>query len=113
MQQEFVKQYDAKYPPETRTAEPAKEVRFDAPKDDDPHAKHFADFFKNVREGSQGTIEDPVFGFRAAAPVLACNKSYFEQKVVHWDPVTMTERNPTATGTKVAKKSATTKGKRT
>lgn len=96
VQEEFKKQYDAQYPPETRTSEPAKEVRFDAPKDDDPHAKHFGDFFKNVREGSQGTIEDPVFGFRAAAPVLACNQSYFENKVINWDPVTMTQRNPTA-----------------
>ncbi|GAB3640732.1 Gfo/Idh/MocA family protein [Spirosoma arcticum] len=113
VQQEFVKQYDAKYPPETRTAEPAKEVRFDAPKDDDAHGKHFADFFKNVREGSQGTIEDPVFGFRAAAPVLACNKSYFEQKVVHWDPVTMTERNPATTGAKTAKKPVAAKSKPT
>lgn len=92
VQQEFVKQYDAQYPPETRTAEPAKEVRFDAPQDDDAHARHFGDFFKNIREGSQGTIEDPVFGFRAAAPVLACNESYFTQKVVNWDPVTMTRQ---------------------
>jgi len=101
VQQEFVKQYDAKYPPDTRKAEPAKEVRFESPKDDDPHANHFADFFKNVREGSQGTIEDPVFGFRAAAPVLACNESYFTQKVVNWDPVTMTQTNA---GTKAPQK---------
>ncbi|QJD77788.1 Gfo/Idh/MocA family protein [Spirosoma rhododendri] len=93
VQQEFVKQYDAKYPPDTRKAEPVQEVKFESPKDDDPHANHFADFFKNVREGSQGTIEDPVFGFRAAAPVLACNESYFTQKVVDWDPVTMTQTN--------------------
>jgi len=102
VQQEFKKQYDAQYPPESRVAEPAKEIKFTSPKDDDAHAKHFADFFKNVREGSQGTIEDPVFGFRAAAPVLACNESYFEQKVVHWDPVTMTKKAPVvaATGAK-------------
>lgn len=96
VQEEFKKQYDAQYPPETRTTEPAKEIRFEAPKNDDAHARHFADFFKNVREGSQGTIEDPVFGFRAAAPVLACNESYFEQKVVNWDPVTMTKQTTPA-----------------
>ena len=50
---------------------------------------HFANFFENVKKGSQGTIEDPVFGFRAAAPVLACNDSYFEQKIIHWDPIEM------------------------
>ena len=92
VQKEFVKQYDAQYPPETRTAEPVKEVKFDGPKDEDAHGRHFADFFDNVRKGSQGTIEDPVFGFRAAAPVLACNESYFENKVIYWDPVTMTQK---------------------
>ncbi len=81
--------YDAKYSADDRKAEPVKEIRFDAPKGEDSHANHFANFFENVRKGSQGTIEDPIFGFRAAAPVLACNDSYFEQKIIHWDPVAM------------------------
>jgi hypothetical protein len=112
VKQEFVKQYDAQYPPETRTAEPVKEIKFEAPKNDDAHAKHFANFFENVRQGSQGTIEDPVFGFRAAAPVLACNESYFEKKVVYWDPVTMTQQNSSAkpkSGSGVKKTIATSK----
>ena len=113
VQQEFVRQYDAQYSPESRMAEPVKEVRFESPKDDDAHAKHFGDFFRNVREGSQGTIEDPVFGFRAAAPVLACNESYFDNKVVYWDPVTMTKTTGTApvkkAGTPVKKTVATAK----
>ncbi len=81
--------YDARYSTDDRKAEPVKEIRFDAPKGEDSHANHFANFFENVRKGSQGTIEDPIFGFRAAAPVLACNDSYFEQKIIHWDPVAM------------------------
>ncbi|WP_353720537.1 Gfo/Idh/MocA family oxidoreductase [Dyadobacter sp. 676] len=88
-QKEFKKQYDAQYPEETRKAEPVKEVRFEAPKDDDAHANHFRDFFENVKKGNVGTVEDPIFGFRAAAPVLACNESYFSKKIVHWDPVAM------------------------
>lgn len=115
VQEEFKKQYDAQYPPESRTAEPAKEVRFNAPPNDDAHAKHFGDFFRNVREGSQGTIEDPVFGFRAAAPVLACNESYFTQKVVNWDPVTMTRRDaagPVKKAAPVKKSLALTGGKK-
>jgi predicted dehydrogenase len=88
-QKEFKKQYDAQYPEDTRKADPVKEVRFEAPKEDDAHANHFRDFFENVKKGSVGTIEDPVFGFRAAAPVLACNESYFSKKIVHWDPVAM------------------------
>lgn len=84
-QAEFRRQYDLKYPEADRTAEPVKEIRFDAPQGEDSHASHFDNFFKNVRTGSQDTIEDPVFGFRAAAPVLACNDSYFQQKVIRWD----------------------------
>lgn len=113
VQQEFAKKYDERYPPETRKSEPVKEVKFEAPKNDDPHMNHFADFFDNVRKGSQGTVEDPVFGFRAAAPVLACNESFFEQKVVHWDPVTMTQQHPDAKPTTTSKKKAIASAKST
>lgn len=91
-QAEFKKQYDQKYSEADRVAEPVKEIRFDAPQGEDSHAAHFDDFFKNVRAGSLKTIEDPVFGFRAAAPVLACNDSYFQQKIIHWDPDKMVVR---------------------
>jgi hypothetical protein len=30
-----------------------------------------------------------VFGFRAAAPALACNQSYYEKRAIYWDPVAM------------------------
>jgi len=88
-QKEFEKQYNSQYAADTRKADPVKEVRFDAPKEDDAHANHFRDFFENVRKGTLGTVEDPVFGFRAAAPVLACNDSYFKKKIIQWDPVEM------------------------
>lgn len=78
--------YDKKYSQADREAPPLKEEIFKAPDDDDQHKNHFANFFENVRKGSQNTIEDPLFGFRAAAPVLACNMSYFDQKVIEWDP---------------------------
>jgi len=88
-QEKFKKQYDARYTEADRKAEPVKEVKFEAPKDEDEHKNHFANFFANVRKGSQGTIEDPIFAFRAAAPVLACNESYFQQKIINWDPIEM------------------------
>ena len=88
-QKEFQKQYEAKYSMDDRKSEPVKEIKFEAPKDEDSHKNHFANFFENVRKGSQGTIEDPIFGFRAAAPVLACNDSYFQQKIINWDPIEM------------------------
>ena len=92
VQKEFVKQYDAQYPTDSRVAEPVKEIKFDAPDDEDSHVNHFRDFFDNIRKGSQGTIEDPVFGFRAAAPVLASNESYFDKKIINWDPVKMIKK---------------------
>ncbi|MGS2740069.1 Gfo/Idh/MocA family protein [Sinomicrobium sp. M5D2P17] len=52
------------------------------------HYDHFANFFHAIRHG--GTVaEDPVFGFRAAAPALLCNDSYFQNKYIQWDPVQM------------------------
>ena len=52
------------------------------------HFDHFMNFFAGVREGTP-VAEDAVFGLRAAAPALACNDSYFDQKVVTWDPEKM------------------------
>ena len=34
-------------------------------------------------------IEDPTFGLRAAAPALSCNESYFQGKIIYWDPQKM------------------------
>lgn len=52
------------------------------------HYDHFANFFHAIRTG--GTVgQDPVFGFRAAAPALLCNDSYRENKFIEWDPVKM------------------------
>jgi hypothetical protein len=31
-------------------------------------------------------VEDALFSMRAAGPALASNKSYFEKKIIHWDP---------------------------
>ena len=88
-QAEFKKQYDAQYSESDRVSEPVKEIKFTAPEGEDEHSNHFANFFKGVKENTQKVNEDPIFGFRAAAPVLACNDSYFQQKVVKWDPVNM------------------------
>lgn len=50
---------------------------------------HFARFFDAVRGGGQGVVEDAAFGYRAAAPALACNLSYYEKRAIAWDPVAM------------------------
>jgi predicted dehydrogenase len=52
------------------------------------HVDHFVNFFNGVRDGTSVT-EDAVFGLRAAAPALACNDSYFGDRIVRWDPEEM------------------------
>lgn len=52
------------------------------------HFDHFMNFFDGVRNGTPVT-EDAAFGFRAAAPALACNDSYFGEQIIHWDPEEM------------------------
>jgi len=52
------------------------------------HFDHFMNFFEGVRNGTPVT-EDATFGLRAAAPALACNNSYFEERIVKWDPEEM------------------------
>ncbi len=52
------------------------------------HYDHFGNWFHAIR--TNGSVaEDPVFGFRAAAPALLCNDSYFQNKFIQWDPTNM------------------------
>lgn len=49
------------------------------------HFDHFYNFFTAIRE-KKSVVEDALFGYRAAAPALLCNDSYFSNKPVMWDP---------------------------
>ena len=49
------------------------------------HFDHFSNFFTAIR-GKKTVVEDALFGYRAAAPALLCNDSYFTDKSVKWDP---------------------------
>lgn len=49
---------------------------------------HHENFLHAIRTGGS-VVENPEFGFRAAAPALLCNDSYFENKPVAWDPVSL------------------------
>ena len=52
------------------------------------HYDHFYNWMRSIREGKP-TVEDALFGFRAAAPALLCNDSYFQGKPIKWDPVNL------------------------
>jgi predicted dehydrogenase len=88
MQEEMTKEYNAKWT-ETQRKKPTKaDVEFKAPQGYSDHLDHFTNFFDAIRAGKT-VVEDATFGFRAAAPALSCNESYFKKKVINWDPVKM------------------------
>jgi predicted dehydrogenase len=88
MQAELMKQYNSKYNEEQKKRPVVPDYTYTAPKDYDEHLEHFRNFFDGVRE-NKPLVEGPEFAFRAAAPTLACNDSYFQQKIINWDPVNM------------------------
>lgn len=49
------------------------------------HFDHFYNWISAIRNNGRVT-EDALFGFRAAAPALLCNESYFSNKIVEWNP---------------------------
>jgi predicted dehydrogenase len=49
------------------------------------HFDHFYNLFNAMRTGGK-VSEDALFGYRAAAPALLCNDSYFQNRIMHWDP---------------------------
>jgi hypothetical protein len=86
MQEQIAADYQRRYPKQSEKTLEA--IRFAAPDGYDDRYDHFFHFFDSVRS-KKAVVEDATFGFRAAAPCLACNESYFQKKVIKWDPVRM------------------------
>ena len=85
MQESLSAAYNAKYTDEEKKCPTKADIDFKAPQGYSEHLDHFTNFFDSVRTG-KAVVEDPVFGLRAAAPALSCNESYFQQKIISWDP---------------------------
>ncbi len=88
MQDELMKKYNQKYTAEEQKRKVVPGVNYVAPEGFDEHLEHFKNFFDGVR-GTKALVEGPEFAFRAAAPTLACNDSYFQKKIISWDPLNM------------------------
>ncbi len=86
-QQSILKDYSAKYP-FVSELRPGDEQVFAAPDNYYDGYDHFVTFFNAMRSRKPVT-EDAVFGFRAAAPALLTNDSYFEGQPIAWDPDAM------------------------
>jgi len=88
MQEQLLSDYNKKWSPEDRKRPTKPDIEYKRPQGFDEHLEHFTNFFDGMRTGKP-VVEDASFGFRAAAPALACNDSYFEKKIINWDPVNM------------------------
>jgi hypothetical protein len=92
--EEFLRQYRKEHPytqPAPENMDLAGEQVFTPPPGYDAHRDHHRVFWSAVRS-RKPVVEDPVFGFRAAAPSLLANASYYDGNVRGWDPETMVEK---------------------
>ena len=88
MQTEMQNDYNAKWTAAQRKRKTKEDVLYKAPVGYDEHLDHFTNFFDAIRTGKP-VVEDAEFGFRAAAPALACNESYFSKQIIGWDSENM------------------------
>ena len=84
MQKQLLAAYNAKYSAADQQMQTIPGITYSAPQGYNASNDHFANFFDSIRNGKP-VVENAVFGFRAAAPALACNESYFQNKVLNWD----------------------------
>ena len=89
VQDAFLKDYRAKYPPREPELAPVSEQSHVPPTGYNEADDHFRNFFSAVRS-RKPVVEDATFGLRAAAPALLSNLSYFDQRPYGWDPAGMT-----------------------
>jgi predicted dehydrogenase len=88
MQEELRKQYSAKWTSDDEKRPEKQPVRYAAHEGYSDHLDHFINFFDSIRTGKP-SVEGAEFSFRAAAPCLAANDSYFQKRVINWDPINM------------------------
>jgi predicted dehydrogenase len=88
MQKAIADDYNKKYSDADKQTPKGETITYQAPDGYDSSYDHFDNFFDSMRTGKP-VVENAEFGFRAAAPALACNDSYFQNKIIHWDAENM------------------------
>jgi predicted dehydrogenase len=91
MQEMLMKQYNQKWTAEDQKKITKPDIEYRTPQDVNDLLDHHTNFYESIRTGKT-VVEDAAFGFRAAAPCLACNDSYFNKKIIYWDPENMKEK---------------------
>jgi predicted dehydrogenase len=88
LQKQYLAGHHQKYPDTSHEVATAGVDTYSAPRGYSDAYDHFVTFYNALRTRKPVT-EDAVFGYRAAAPAVLSNVSYFEQRTVHWDPEQM------------------------
>lgn len=92
MQEAYKQEYHKKYAQRAQMEGP-KELVFKTPQGyKGDRYEHFVNFFTSIRE-NKPSVEDATFGLRACGPTEAGNISYFEKRIVGWDPEKMQLKN--------------------
>jgi predicted dehydrogenase len=84
----FAERYLAEHPKSESHSGTRDPETYTVPRGYDERFDHFVNFFKAVR-ARKPAYEDATFGYRAAAPALLCNESYYQSRALAWDPVRM------------------------
>lgn len=91
IREQVLSQHAAKFPPHPPTAASLQcdtMETFEMPEDYSEQVAHHQTFQNAIRNRTP-VVENSVFGLRAAGPALMSNVSYFEKRMVSWDPVNM------------------------
>ena len=88
VQDEFIKEYRAKYPPQTPSISQSSDEVYSAPPGYSDSLDHSRNFFNAIRSGGK-VVEDATFGVRAAGPALLTNQSYYDNRIMNWNPEAM------------------------
>lgn len=91
IREEVLAAHRAKYPPQPETADSLERETietFPLPRGYSEQVAHHQTFQNAIRTRTP-VVEDAVFGLRAAGPALMSNVSYFERRMVSWDPINM------------------------
>lgn len=84
VREEYLQYHSEKYPNPGPKVEEPNELVYRVSNNVNGTALHHKTLFDAMRHGAK-IVQDGTFGLRAAAPALAANKSYFENRPVHWD----------------------------
>src|SRR5207247_1886133 len=92
MQDQFLKEYRAQYPPPEQAMRQLTDEFYAPPAGYNDSFDHFKNFFTAIKSGTK-VVEDATFGIRAAGPALLTNQSFYENRIMNWDPEAMKVTN--------------------